>query len=220
VWDENVTTPTAGTVNAKRNNLAQYKFGSYVAATNTRGSTVQGDATVNSGKTWLETTGQKGWMIDLKCVGCATGERFLDKPLINGAITYFLSHIPSDNECQPSGNGWVTALDTDTGLFTKGFKDSDTSNSAFVPGAAPRGLFIITTTGNASTPSSETLNLSVNDTDGSNPNPGASPNTPSSLIGNGGGNYKPPGTTDPTGFGSANITQPPLNSRQVWRQIQ
>jgi type IV pilus assembly protein PilY1 len=219
VWDENVTVPTAGTINATRANLAQYKFGTYVAATNTRGSTVQGDTTANGGKTWLETPGQKGWMLDLKCNGCATGERFLDKPLINGAITYFLSHIPSDNECQPSGNGWVTALDTNTGVFAKGFKDSDTSNSAFVAGAAPRGLFIITTTGNGTTPSSEYLDLSVNGTDGSNPNPGAN-NTPGSLFGDGGGNYAPPGTTVNTGFGSGNITQPPFTSRQVWRQIQ
>jgi type IV pilus assembly protein PilY1 len=219
VWDENTTTPTAGTVNATRANLAQYKFGAYVAATNTRGSSAQGDTSANGGKTWLETTGQKGWMLDLKCAGCATGERFLDKPLINGAITYFLSHIPSDNECQPSGNGWVTALDTNTGVFAKGFKDSDTSNSAFVPGAAPRGLFIITTTGDGTNPSAEYLDLSVNGTDGSNPNPGAN-NTPGSLFGDGGGTYKPPGTTVNTSFGSGNITQPPFTSRQVWRQIQ
>ena len=223
VWDENVTAPTAGTINATRTDLVGYSFGSYVAATNSRGSTVQGDTAVNSGKTWLDTTGKKGWMIDLKCVGCATGERFLDKPLINGAITYYLSHIPSDNECQPSGNGWVTALDTNTGVFAKGFKESETSNSAFVPGAAPKGLFIVTTTGSGASPSSEYLDLSINDGGGNNsnnnPNPGSN-NVGDNIFKDGGGNYKPPGSNDKTGLGQGNITQPPFNSRQVWRQIQ
>lgn len=222
VWDENVTAPTAGTMDAVRTDLVTYSFGSYIAATNTRGSTTQADTTVNSGKTWLDTTGKKGWMIDLKCVGCATGERFLDKPLVNGAITYFLSHIPSDDECQPSGNGWVTALDTNTGVFAKGFKESDTSNSAYVNGAAPRGLFIVTTTGNGTTPSAEYLDLSVNNGGGggnptSNPNPGATGN-PSSLFKDGGGKHCV--GTDCISLGQGNITQPPFNSRQVWRQIQ
>ena len=220
VWDENVTSPTAGTINATAADLVKYSFGTYVAATNTRGSTAQGDTSVNSGKTWLETTGKKGWMIDLSCNGCATGERFLDKPLINGAITYYLSHIPSDDLCQPSGNGWVTALDTNTGLFSKGFKDSSTSNSAFVEGAAPRGLFILTTAGNGTTPSNEYLDLSFNNSgNNSNPNPGSNGSS-SSIFGAGGGKYKPPGSNDETGLTQVNITQPPFSSRQVWRQIQ
>ena len=161
-------------------------------------------------------------MIDLKCVGCATGERFLDKPLINGAITYYLSHIPSDDLCQPSGNGWVTALDTNTGLFAKGFKDSSTSNSAFVAGAAPRGLFILTTTGNGTNPSSEYLDLSINNSgNNSNPNPGATSSTggsTGSIFGDGGANTCIGSAC--TKLGQGNITQPPFSSRQVWRQIQ
>lgn len=221
VWDENVTTPTAGTVNAVRTNLVGYSFGSYVAATNTRASTAQDDLSVNSGKTWIETAGKKGWMVDLTCSGCAAGERFLDKPLLNGPIAYFLSHVPSDDSCQAAGSGWVTALDTNTGVFAKGLKDSDTSNSAFISGAAPRGLFIITTTGSGNSPSQEYLDLSVNETTGnpiSNPNPGATTSTGSDIFKDGGG--KSCEGPDCIKLSQGNITQPPFKSRQVWRQIQ
>jgi type IV pilus assembly protein PilY1 len=219
VWDENTTT------SASRSDLIEYPFGPFDATQQTRALAKQ--ATINGGKAWYETAGKKGWMIDLKCSGCASGERFVDKPIVAGKasapIVYFLTHVPGDDLCKVGGDGWVTGFDPNTGAFAKAFTKLTDSDSVSVAGAAPRGLFIVTKAAAGDKPGAEYLYVSVNGDPGAeNPDGGKDSAAPGfddvngdktcvglTCIGSKGKEITP--DPDPV---------PVLGKRLVWRQIQ
>lgn len=214
---------TSATNSLTRANLVNYLLGSYDAAKLTRQTAKQADA--NGGKTWWDTgSTAKGWVIDLTCTGCGSGERMLDKPLVNGTgndqTVYFLSIAPGVDVCKVGGSGWLTGINATSGAYTQIF-NADTANSAQASGVTPRGLFIST---NAS--GDDFINLTVNDNSNSS-NPDIS-----SVFTDGGGQtvgsdysrtrdisselYKPPPCTVNCGGPSG----PKPMRRQIWRQLQ
>lgn len=221
VWDENATTPAS----ANRSDLIEYPFGSFDTTQQTRALAKQ--ATINNGKAWYETSGKKGWMIDLKCSGCTSGERFVDKPIVAGKasapVVYFLTHVPGDDLCRVGGDGWVTGFDPNTGAFAKAFTKLTDSDSVAVAGAAPRGLFIVTKAAAEGKAGAEYLYVSVNGDPGpENPDGGKDSAAPGfddvngdktcvglTCIGSKGKEITP--DPDPV---------PVLGKRLVWRQIQ
>ena len=218
VWDEYTSTSTAGAV---RGDLVAYPFGAYNATQKRRAGPKQAD--INSGKTWYETAGKKGWMIDLSCSGCPGGERFLDKPLIAGSTTapvaYFLSYVPGDDPCKPGGDGWVTGIDPATGDFEKAFSKLNDENSVLFGGAAPRGLFIATTAASSTKPAAEYIYISINGDPGTNATTGAGSSS-SDVSG-----AKTDVGTDTISAVGIEVTPPipplpALGRRLVWRQIQ
>ena len=218
VWDEYTSTSTAGAV---RGDLVAYPFGAYNATQKRRAGPKQAD--INSGKTWFETAGKKGWMIDLSCSGCPEGERFLDKPLIAGSATapvaYFLSYVPGDDPCKPGGDGWVTGIDPATGDFEKAFTKLNDENSVLFGGAAPRGLFIATTAASGTKPAAEYIYISINGDPGTNSTTGAGSSS-SDVSG-----AKTDVGTDTISAVGIEVTppippSPALGRRLVWRQIQ
>lgn len=218
VWDEYTTTSTSG---ALRSDLIAYPFGAYNATQKRRAGPKQAD--INSGKTWFETVGKKGWMIELSCSGCPAGERFLDKPLIAGSATapvaYFLSYVPGDEACKPGGDGWVTGIDPTTGDFEKAFTKLNDENSVLFGGAAPRGLFIATTPASGAKSAAEYIYISINGDPGTNATTGAGS---SSSDVSGAKTTAGPDTISAVGI---EVTppvppSPALGRRLVWRQIQ
>jgi type IV pilus assembly protein PilY1 len=224
VWDEN---EVSSTINASRSDLIAYPFTGINATQQVRAVPKQAD--INGGKAWYDTAGKKGWMIDLKCNGCPTGERFVDKPLVAGKasapVVYFLSHIPSDDACKVGGDGWVTGFDPNTGAFAKAFTKLPEANSVFVPGAAPRGLFIVTTK-NGDKPDKEYIYVSVNGDPGTSNNDSDSPSKSTDFDDKTGGKSGSCVTgADCIGEKGKEITPDPdpvpvLGRRLVWRQIQ
>jgi type IV pilus assembly protein PilY1 len=218
VWDAYTTTSTSG---ALRADLVDYPFVNYNATKKLRAASKQSD--VNGGKTWFDTAGKKGWMIDLSCTGCPAGERFLDKPLIAGSATtpvaYFLSYVPGDDPCKPGGDGWVTGIDPTTGDFENAFAKLNDDNSVFVGGAAPRGLFIATTAASGGKPGAEYIYISVNGDPGTNASSGIG--SSSSDVSGG----KTTAGSDTISNIGIEVTpkvppSPALGRRLVWRQIQ
>lgn len=221
VWDAYTTSPIA-TKDALRGDLVPYAFGTYDTTSKTRKLAAKA-ATDNA---WYDQTGnKKGWLVDLTCSGCPAGERFLDKPLIAGAATnpivYFLTYIPGADVCNVGGDGWVTGLNPATGAYSKAYTSID-DNSVFVKGAAPRGLFIVTTAKTSTKDAAEYIYVSRNGENTSDDPPAAGTNKPGlndvggaeqcvgvDCISAGGKEITPP--TPPT---------PTLGRRLVWRQIQ
>lgn len=139
VWDDG-SSATWGLVRA---NLLAYPIINYTASNLTRSVTAKG--AVNSGKAWFEAGTYKGWMIDLSCIGCNSGERFVDKPTLTVSgtttIAYFLTTVPGTDVCKVGGCGWVTGIDPNSGAYTKVYDTVD-ADSAKICGITPRGLFI------------------------------------------------------------------------------
>jgi type IV pilus assembly protein PilY1 len=222
VWDAYTTSPIA-TKDALRGDLTAYTFGTYNATSQTR--TLQAKADVNGGNAWYDTTGKKGWLVDLTCSGCPVGERFLDKPLVAGAATspivYFLTYIPGADVCNVGGDGWVTGIDPATGAYAKAYT-SIADNSVFAKGAAPRGLFIVTTEKTSTKDAAEYIYVSRNGENTSDDPPAAGTTKPG--LNDVGGEEQCVGA-DCISAGGKEITpptppSPTLGRRLVWRQIQ
>jgi type IV pilus assembly protein PilY1 len=215
VWDDLSTTK-----NVARTDLVNFPIGTK-SSKNTRMTAKAAD--VNGGKAWFEAsiTGapstKKGWVIDLACVGCPSGERFVDKPVLAGNDTnpamYFLSYVPSTDPCKVGGGAWITGVNPYTGAYTKAYS-TIADNSAFVNGAAPRGLFIVKSDATSTTKSSEYLYVLTNEPDNN-------PDSPFGVVK--GGTTKGSDGSGTGGLG-AEITPPTPPAaairRQVWRQIQ
>jgi type IV pilus assembly protein PilY1 len=221
VWD-NTDASVSGIL---RTNLVNYPIGNLNTSNKTR--SVETLDNVNGGKPWYDSSSstKKGWFIDLSCGGntLCSGERYLDKPLVVGTspnqIAYFLSFVPGADVCQVGGGGWVTGVNPETGAYTKTFSSID-PDSAYVGGATPRGLFIVTKEGTNGSSGSEYLYVTRNATTGAND----SDYSPAF------GEVKGGTTTGSDGSSTSSIgTGIPCTScvpstagarRQVWRQIQ
>ena len=189
-------------------------------------STLAGTRTTsptNNGAAWFETSGKKGWYLDLTCANatiCQPGERTIAKPTLMGSgatqRVFFLSMIPGTDPCEVGGGGWLTSLDPSSGGYVKGFGTID-ENSTYISGVTPRGLFIVERTATANNKTTSILYVSVTISGGVVPNPKGSISTGGVNIG-----------TDGSGTGvvgldvsGPNIPLPGFGTRrQVWRQIQ
>jgi len=79
--------------------------------------TVNNDATPASGTPQIDWKNKSGWFMDLKLKnGPATGERVISKPLLVFDRLIFSTFIPSTNECDYGGAGWLMEL---TGVGNK-----------------------------------------------------------------------------------------------------
>jgi len=59
---------------------------------------------------WTSATAKKGWFLDLKFGSTATGERIIAKPLLLYDRVLINTFIPSSNQCDYGGSGWLMEL--------------------------------------------------------------------------------------------------------------
>jgi type IV pilus assembly protein PilY1 len=195
-----------------------------VAQTIITPSTVSGTRTTSSNGAWYEAPGnKKGWYFDLACTDatiCQPGERSIAKPTLFGTGTsqrvFFLSMVPGTDPCKVGGGGWLTSFDPTSGGYVKGF-NTIASNSTYISGVTPRGLFVVQRTATTNNKTTDILFVSVTISGGVVPNPPGTVSTGGlQLPGDGSGtgviglDISPPASPVP-GFGTR---------RQVWRQIQ
>ena len=208
-WDD-LSSPTTPYT---RNNLLSYTIASAIG--NAR--TTEKLEKVNNGKAWYEAGSKRGYYLDLP----ESGERSVAKPAIlpsatGGDRAFFLSIIPGTDPCVAGGGGWLTSIDPYSGAYIKGFEAIET-NSSYIPGVTPRGLFLVERTKTASNNTTNLLFVSVTITGGVPPSPPGMVSSGGTRIGSDGSG------TGLIGFG----VSPPLPAspilgvrRQVWRQIQ
>ena len=213
IWDD------LGTTAVTRTNLNSQSILSTATVAGTRKTSI-------ASTPWFEepaSSNKKGWFLDMSCADksvCPDGERTVAKPTLLGSgatqRVFFLSFVPGTDACKPGGGGWLTSFDPLSGNYIKGFATID-SNSTFIPGVTPRGLFVTERTRTANNPTTAILFVSVNVTNNAAPTPKGAVSTGGIKIGADGAgtgivglDVSPPITALP-GFGTR---------RQVWRQIQ
>lgn len=209
IWDDWGTQPAA-----TRTDLVGQSIVSTGPGVRSTSSNAQANA-ANGGVPWFETTGLRGWFLDLSCTGCNAGERNIAKPLLSGKApsqtAIFLTLVPGTDPCAPAGGAWLTTLDAQSGAYTKGFL-SIVQNSSYIEGSAGRGAFMVPKTATSNNLAVSAIIVFRNISPGTSTAVG-SDNTGQQVNGDG------------AGVGASRFAQtpPPSSSRlrrQVWRQIQ
>lgn len=215
IWDNITASPFTPVTRAM---LATQSISNTTSLTGTR-------ITSTTSTPWFATTtipALSGWVLDLTCSNndlCQPGERSIARPTLFGTTAvprvYFLTFVPGLDPCQIGGGGWLTSIDPASGSYSQGI-DGIVQNSTFIPGAAPRGIYVVErkptstnqTTGIlliSSTRRSDETATSV----GSLGRTGVITGVDGTTVGQ--DKFGRPGEPIPPGFGTR---------RQVWRQIQ
>jgi Tfp pilus tip-associated adhesin PilY1 len=91
------------------------------SAVDSDGNTVDGTENVYRTISGTNPTGNS-WVLSLYNPSTAS-ERSLTQPLVVGGVVFFTTFIPGDDVCEGSGDAYLFALDTETGLPAEGIFD-------------------------------------------------------------------------------------------------